>query len=1026
MPTTTELREMESVEWALVLSIEDLPYAWTTHEELVGTSFFADGREVLQGLVPFDYTIAIDAYADFFGKRSTTEITIEDLDGRVAQMLAGFDGTEAELELSVMPADNLAARTELHGMQVGNEAIGSAGGGGQRNLYPAVVGFSRPRLHVGLDYELDEIAPAPVSTLPAILEGRRVVLYRVFRDHVTYPTTRGFSTWRPVAEAERMWWGTLRKAGHDVEGRSWSLQCDGVWSWIYKRLGMLSQERKVRVWAPLELDDSVGNDQTQIGIWLRSYAAVGGGEETYGTGFSATTITGDDTIAVREALSTAMAAAVADATGPNGAFTATDDQQCVVNVADGTISVRIDGSLASTRFASVRIRMNLDAWKTYGFDPEDQTAREGDDEYFAHMFAAEAGSPGTGYWEGIFTTKENPDNGDVTTYDNGGLPRVWRPRYGGGTMTIRSDAATNPVVLNLGDDIVHHSGQHDRPPAADPDNTSQPYPLGAGVNRQGLWLIEGPRRFNGGEPFDEAQIAVASWREPAQDLAQVAGEPPQILVTRWLRPRDFGLERGTLSSSWVAAANDAENTIYARPLLRLGYMPHGGGYDQAHVLIQRLLYSTGQTDGWSGYEGGTPTMAATSNEPGGVIGARMDGEHEDLGCAIPSSMIQSPATWQSIAGRISNGHRQMSLAILPGQETESVLRGIMVHRGWGWSLSGGQYGLLDYSATVSPAGGIVLDYSNKAVQGKGRGLARHKNPQRTRAFAPKDQYVFRFDWDPVSGEFTQELKQRSPDKGARYRPYPGDRQQQGASQSASTHVAEAHGQRNAAGWPQRIGDIARWYDRGQSWVTAFPVLRRPGQDLWPGSTVILTEPRVASPDGTYGVVGAVGIVTKVHAKQGGRQYFVDILIDGSSVTRLRFNAPMARGRGYNPATRQILIDDDHLEIGNDYSDAEYFVPPSWTTLGGQAQIQVNQWDGNAWTVTATGAVEGVTTTPGSQSITIAAPGLIGTYRRDDDAIITMRPMPNQTAAWVLAFFSPICDESAEWDSGPAQAGYPWT
>lgn len=1022
MATTAQLRELDNVQWALILTIEDLPYAWTTHIDLLGTGYFADGREVLQGLIPFDYSIAIDATSDFQGKRSIQEIVIEDFDNRLVESLSGFDGTEAELQISVEPADGLFLRTELHDKQVGNERIGPAG---ERNLYPAFIGFSRPRLHMGLDYELDEVAAAPVSDLPVILEGRRVVLYKVYRDIVDFPDAGGFSTWRPVAEAERRWWGTLRKAGHDVNGKTWSLQCDGVWSLIYKRFGLLSQERPTRVWAPLNLQNSPGNDQTKIGIFLSSIEAAGGAGSIrdYGVGYN-DSIIGTDTSGVRLDLSAAMVAAV-NLDGVDGKFVDDDLQQCLIDIANGDISVRIDGDLATTRYATVQVRLHLEAWKSMGWDPEVQNSLDDDADLFALFTEVLAGAPGSGYWEGRFTTQTVPGNGELPTYDNDGLPRVWSPIYAGGTMTIRANTEDEPVILNLGEGVVHHSGQFDRAPLSDPDDSDAAFPLGSGVNRHGFWLIEGPRRFAGDEQFDETQIAECSWREPGQDLAQVGGDPPQLVVHRWVNPRRFGVPTSRMNSSWVALQNDAENTVYARPLLRLGYMPTGSSPEQAHVVLQRMLYTTGQTKGWVGFEGGTPAMAATANEPAlSPLGIRLDGEHEDLGCAVPKEMIRPTLEWGFFSLRLEEKLRDVSVSLLPGTNTEVLFRALMTPRGWGWALLDGEYGLLDFSQALTPEGAVILDYSNKAVQGRGGQPRLHKSPQQVRAFNPKDKYVLNYDDNPVTGEFRRTTSMRSPDKGSRYRPFPGDRTQARSAQSASTHTVDAFGMRNSAGWRERMSDVAKWYDRGQFWLTDWPVLRRPGQDLWPGTKVVLAEPHAASPDGTYGVVGAVGIVTKLRAKKGGRQYFVDILVDASSVTTLRFNAPVARGRGYDSTTRRIFIDDDHLEIGFEYSDARYFVEPSFSNLGGDAQVQVRQWDGEDWNVTATGEVQDVDTTPGSQSIRIAAPGLTGTYRRDDDALITMRPQPDQTAAWAIALFSPICDDNAMWNT-PDEPGFKW-
>lgn len=1024
MASTEALRAMDRAEWALVLLVEDIPYAWTTHRDLEGTALLPDSREVLAGLHPPDYTIGIAAHDDFQGERAITQIVVEDFDGRLAEMLGGFDGDEVLLDLSIETGDDLTLQTGFHGRHVGNEAIGSSG---ERNAWPAIPGWSRPRLHVGLDYELDEVAAAPVSDRPVLLEGRRVVLYKVWRDHVTYPSeSAGFASWRPWSEAERIWWGTLNKAGHDVDDREWTLSCRGVWSWIYKRFGLLSQERPVRVWAPLQLATDQGSDESRVRIELFSYRSSDNGvEEVYGSDQYVTQITADDTPGVRSTVASAIAVAVA-AAGPDGAFSATDGQSASMNVADGAVSVRIDGSIApNERWAVMYVTLHEKVWASMGWLAGVQAGLQSNDEHHVPFIEVIAGAPGSGYWQAAFSTKPDPQGGVPVDFDNDGQPRIWRPVYEAGTMTIRHDPAAGPVVLNIGDDIVHHAGQLDRPPKGDPDDLSQPYPLGAGVNRQGLWLLTGPRRLVGDtKDFDEAQVVWASWRENPQEFAQVAGDPPRIIVERFLDPRDFGVQQDRLASPWVAIQNDGDLTVYARPLLRLGYgRPDGVLPDQAHIVLQRMLYATGQSPGWTGYEGGSPTLPATTNEPAfGVPGVRLDGEHEDLGCQIPSAMLRHPLYWGQIAERLPQLLREISLAVYPGVDTEQLFRGLMTPRGWGWSLEGGQYGLLDFSAPISPVGATVLTYAGKATDG--RNLLAHRTKQQHRAFAPKDRYVLRYDWDPRSGDFTYESAMRSPDRGSRYRPYPGDRGQIGAGQSGSTHQAEAHGTRNPAGWRERMGEVARWYDRGQFWLKKWPVMRRPGQDLWPGSSVVVTEPRAASPDGSYGIVAALALVTKIYVSKGGQGYAVDLLVDAGSVQAMRFNAPSARARGYNPATREIHCDDDWLEIGNGHIDVAHFVEQSHSNLGGAALLQVHQWDGATWTVTATGEVEDVDVTPGATTITIVSPGLAGTYRRDDEAVVTLRPMSVQVAPWALAYFSPICDEDGEWNT-PAEPGYPW-
>ncbi len=587
---------------------------------------------------------------------------------------------------------------------------------------------------------------------------------------------------------------------------------------------------------------------------------------------------------------------------------------------------------------------------------------------------------------------------------------------------LTADTAVNQEIL-LDADTAHHAGQLDRPSKAHPDDPNEPY-FGGPHPRQGLWAIRGPRRFdNEEEHIEETQVVQATWQESGTDLAALRGDPPEIVVQRFEKPRALGIDRKTMTSDWVAVQNDAENTLYATPLLRLGYGAVDGE-DEAHVVLQRFLLTTGTNAGWTGFESGGASLDSTSNEPGGA-GARLDAGHIDVGAAVPSEMVEPREIWEEHASRLGSDRlRKMSLAVPPGMETEALLRGIMAPRGWGWSLAGGRYGLLDYSASTSPEGAVVLDWSVKATEAKGTSLIGHLTKQSTRAFQPKDEYILEYAWNPLDDEFRLQAKMRSPDRGAAYRPKPIEETGEGSRRhSVSTHTIKAYGMQKPDGWEQRMAKIANWADRGQFWLKGYKATRDVGFDLWPGSRVLLSDPRAVGPTGEYGVIGARGIVTDVRFVKGGREVVLDILVDATPFSSVRYCAPSARGRGYDPTTQRLYVYDDWLGAGG-MPDSTGFVEPSWSNLGGLAQIQVHQFDGHKWTLTAWGVVAAMNNDPGDCYLVIAGAGLTGKYRRDDDAVVTMRPMSQQDAPWVQAFFVPICDDQGEWNN-PPEKGPKW-
>lgn len=1019
MPTTEVLRARDFAEYAYLLVIDGSPLAFSTTSELVGSTFLGDGRAVVQGLAKPRYRHEVDYLKDGQFKRNPATFEILDFDGDVANTFRDVVDDAVPLQQAIEAGDDLAARTELHERHVGTEYIGPSG---ERGYWPCIDGFAYAQDHPGQDYEPDEIAATPISSSMKVMRGRRCALYRVFRD------TNG--TWRPFSEADLDWWGSIRSAV-SIDGRQWSIECDGVESWVYRRFARLSQQRAVPVYSPVELDASPGANETLIGLYFQSQRFDDDDQEEYGSSQFVLSVSGSTTLQVRQSVADRIST-VAAAVGPDGAFTANHGQYVLLSPGDGTISIQIDDGISpDERYPVVLISLHRKVWLAMGYDPALQAGLDPTDEYYVEFSPVDSQNlldpnPTPEYWVARISTFARWAEVALQDKDNDGAMKVWKPLYEGGVSTL-NPWDVNAQTLSFGfESIVHHTGQLDRPPASDPDDIDAPLQLpgGANVDRQGLWILFGKRSTNPfEEPFDETQVVRASWARGGFSLAQIQGDPAQMAVTAVLRPRDFGIDRPALGEGheWASlASGDPEDMIQAVPAFRLGYRSDGN-YDDVAVVCLRLLLTTGTSDGWDSYASDpTASIPATANEPLWAF-TRLDSEIADLGLAIPESMVASPFSWASLAEELPTTLREVSILIRPGMATADIWRGLFGPVSWAWSLEGGRYGVLSLPSNPVPQeGDTVVTYAQKATDA--RDVSAHKRPAE-RVLDPVDEMVLSYDWNPLDQKFGKESRMRSPDPGAKYR-------HDTEGRNASLPVTGI-GLRREGAWRVRAAELAQWRAREHVVIRRYPLMRRTAQDLWPGSRVILTEPRIPRPGGGYGATAAVALVMAREVDEQRGKFEVDLLVNHQSINGLRFHAPMALGRidetaehWYESGTNRLFVQDDCLEIGNGRLDVEHFVEPPWSNLGGNARIACRQWGGVDWVTTATGEVDSVVAVPGGCYIHLAGP-LVGTPRRDDTVVVTLDDMTVQSAAsvpWVLAFFAPICDEDGVWDEGN---GYPW-
>jgi hypothetical protein len=1031
MATTDELRVLNGCQFGHAILIHGINLVFVDHSDLVSYNFGGSrtGRLGLkrEGL---SWRHAIDM------RRSTildnpVDFTIDDYTGDLARLFGSTDSSERSLGdvpigagRPIDPNDSLAARVSLWSKNIGTERIGPAG---ERNLYPSPSGGGFPLRHSIAVPGLD-LAGAPVSDNPIVWAGRRVTLYRIYRDHILFPSTSaGVSSWRPFAEAKVLWWGAMRDEGK-VSGRTWTLTADGAESWLRKPLAVGYQTTPVRAIGDITLATTDGAREDGIAVQLATNTPGAVAVQYGGRGFvtalsSATTVDG-----IRDLVISEIAAAAAAATDWLGSASSVWDNTAGYHVtmsADGSVTIGVpDVGTDTGGFLSICLHRKV--WSALGYDVALQPTLDQGSEGPRFVKFRPAGlatlftsaMPGPNYYVGVFSTWAEAwlDSGGM---DNGGEARVYEPQYKGGTNVLLAslgDGAGQIVRLaeaalgaGAAQSTVAHPGQLDRPVASDPANSSAAISIsGTACNRQGLWLFYGKRRMDSSETiFDEYQIGRASWvNGTVQQDGLVGGDT--IIVTEWLRPRRFGFERDPLQSDWVALASaitPADGMIQAIPICTLGWR-ESDFYDLAHIVAQRLLYSTGTSTGWTGFSSdATASIDAGDNEPAGDHTITRDAERTELGLAIPAAFIQPPQAWKTEADKVENADvLDVKIAFGGGYQSVDALRSLLQPVGWSWHLRGGRYGIWCPADPLTLADAtVVLTRTQKAAPYGAGG--RRSTTQDLRKWQPVDKWIYDYSYAPLKNATSARIEMLSPDSGLRYRP------------GEVTEQVMAHGMRMPRGVAERVLLLSQFWGRRHFEVRGWPVHAVfPGEDCWPGTIVRITDPELIDVLGSYGVTSKIGVITGCTTTLGPDECSktLDILVFATNSNLPRLHAPSARATEYNSTTRVLTVQSNWLGIenaGDNWADSSQFAEPLYTGVaqfGGVAQVQVSQWDGASWSVTLTGTVSSVTST----TITLSA--ATGTYLRDQDAIVTLRESSNQTAgAYPYAIYSPINDAAGQ-------------
>lgn len=1070
MPTTDDLRASaaagdDGVHVGHVILIDGIQTGFTDTAGLVGASTGASHSIVL-GLSREDlsYRLAIDLRTGQF-LDSPLSFTLRNVTGTLdlADLFKAIDDTERALDdvpvgsgLPIHPATSLTTRTDLHSRNVGLERIGAAG---ERHLYPVPPDYA-----IGGEHRLrsaqNNLEAAPVSEDPIVWNGRRVVLYRVYRDHVTYPgqPTQG---WRPFAEWRRIWWGTLRDDGV-VAGHEWEVEADGPESLLRKPLGIEFQREPVPAIAQVDLLP----EESAIGIRLQ-VLDIGGdplldfGEADFTYTITATTpegIIADVRAAIDDLASTVG--------GADGIFN--DQAGCSVSMDDQGV-IRISIAEITGAQAQMYLAMHSTVWAILGYVPDWQRALYPDyndsraiafypqnDPWFQ---AWTSGAPMTdppSYVVGAFYTGDALDPsagapaGTIDALSNDENPRVFRPWYLGGTQVLYAnptlDGTRAGQLVRLGDaalgvdssqSTIAHPGQLDRPPASAVANPQAAYTLnGSPVNRQGLWLFYGNRRLadpNGNNAvIDEYQIARASWvNASGQQDGLVSGD--EILITEWLDPGLFGFSRPKLGNDsqnendhqwagdWIArvdAIDPNDGVLFAVPIVGLGYVHDST--DRADVVLQRLLVTSGTSQGWNSF---TKDDAAEQdpgdNEPASTSTvAVLDAEGATLGLGIPSDWVQPVSSWNAAVDRVDTPEiLEQKVAFSGGYQSLDVIRGLMQPIGWCWNLRGGQYGVW---CPADPIGLADAELVVVKVAKPTEGGARTTRQQQRKA-QPIDRFTFDAGWAPHLNRTKDKIELQSPDPGYAYRP--GD--------VPMTVPAHSYRDGHSSGLAQRVAHVAAFWARRHFEVKGYRVPMIPFEDCWPGTIVRITDAELVDPRGTVGITNRLAIVTAVNVEMGLDEGVtkLDLLVLADRTITPRLNAPVAVGFRWDAATSTAYVHDNYFGFEDpDWSDAAAFAEAEYDGIdpfGGDAIVAGYQWDGDSLQLRITGTVSAVSTTPGAASLRLT--GTSGTAYRDMDTLWVLRSKATaNNGAWVEALHAPICDDDGTFTTTiGSSAGYPW-
>lgn len=1045
MATVAQLRARAHATIGYLLAIEGLPHMWTTIDDITGSgggSWIGTSlghRVVVGGLhIPESVTFAVK---DGMPESPGATFGLTDFDGTVAGYFGDAEPDAIDYTEERLVASSSAAPTtltgygdtiNLHDANIGIEAIGPSG---ERRHFKCFPNDSLPGLHhaAASDEYSGSLNPIGITGDPWLMEGRRVTLWRLYRDD-----DGSWPSWTDQAAAgPPIFWGVLRVLGK-VEGRTWWVKCDGPEAFLRKLLNQNAPSEWILATPAFTLSTADGEREDLMACSFQKVTSTGtvteNGVELFSTGDAITSTTDDSVrLEVRTFLLATAALGVNKYTGnsPEGLAN-------YPTVADG-ICLQIEND-ASGKAGVCRLVLHEKVWRLLGWDPRyqarpDTNLRTLQDVEFVELEAGalytanstSASVPGHGYWEATFRTRKlgAPAYGaSASEQTNDEKWRFYHPVTPTGTLVVDHLGGQE---LGIGVDGVYLEPQLGRPPAAVQIDSTD-------VEGSRWWLMRGPYRGGADDEVRERlQVFKGSWVdvESGGDDTGVVAEGSfgqrSVYIERFENPRMFGIDDDKLDRPW--AVPDQSQALSVKPLAVLRYSPEGVP-DYAHHVLLRLLLSTG-TASVSGNEDADdpPTLTAGDNDHSDATGKHAfatDAELADLGLAIPQSLVnwksflstanQLPGGW---AGPLNRCVVAWSGVAQAGEIIEQVMEG----RGWSLGLAGGKF-------TLFPRYGAIDASQAEANLGAS---SWHGEPSRPghvpavsiRSIEPVDRWVLKSGRHPDSGEYQGEYEIRARDDGSSYRM--GRRMVEVKAWGLTPDLWQAAPQ-NRLDAVALFGSVAStWRAQPHQRVTC-KVQRTVGETLYPGAIVTISNDWLPDLDGGYGLTGQPARVMQARHFLDGGQVELELQVEGKPGGQRRW-APVARllddvtnvEDRYDDTTYTWKCYQDafgHSDPGIT-SDVEWFAEPAWSSLGGGMLVHVWQYGGgeDGWAQTASFTVSTVDTA----NHTITATGAYtGTWYRRKYTLLVPAPYASQTAAWVKALFLVTTKANGKFGAGPTR------
>ena len=574
---------MSGIDQGFLLLIDGLDWAFWSREDLATGTGAVSGisrSNNFYGLQIPQTSTAIDVKTGQL-QTTSTRFQLNDVDDSLAALFASTTSDPNPPGVPyIVPGENVYD-ANLHGNQVGIEAVGSAGARGQ---YPAIASYQLGSFHLGNQFlAFEGRGQIYASVDPFIFAGRRVALYRF---------EKSADDWGAFDSIKRVWWGTLRDGG-SVSGRKWQLSADGPDSWLRKELNQGSFKE------PLLIDPitTLREDETRVGYRGRlmryTYSDAEGFQpyqpihcnwqnpdasteqaafltytpQQFRAWFRNTLVPE----IFNNAGSPVPAGVIAEAwvrdpaTAPtskiNSARSTTDEGNLSITLIEpagvGTDWTAPPSANIAFGVGLFEIVLHEKVWKALGWSPEEQREITFEDDTGVEFTLMSPSNPVSfipssssstpqpfsdflpGYYMGQFMSVPRPaEKNNIFGYltanpifllgssgsERDQTTRNHRPLYGGSTGvgilngTPEADGGQVISITNF-DDAVYVQPQNDAPPAKQPGGSdADPYVLGSPVTAQALFAFTGQYRAIGTEEaVERLQVGRCSWEQAGSD-----------------------------------------------------------------------------------------------------------------------------------------------------------------------------------------------------------------------------------------------------------------------------------------------------------------------------------------------------------------------------------------------------------------------------------------------------------------------------------------------------------------------------